>query len=173
MRTQTQKTQDSAKAEPVKSSCDSTPQNSHPVLQLQQKYGNQTVQRLLKSMHIQTKFTIGAPNDNYEQEADRVVDQVIGAPQEVSSGCMPEAIVKRQTEVNGKHYKPILSMAKFPQLRQTSNPALTASKASASRLIPSVAPSNRASVMISAMFECIRTVQQQTLLNLSMPLLLR
>ena len=63
MRTQTQKTQQSAKADPVSSSRFSTPQYSHPVLKLQQQIGNQAVQRLIQSRRIQAKLTIGRPDD--------------------------------------------------------------------------------------------------------------
>ncbi len=46
------------------------------VLQLQQLYGNTYVQRLLNSTAIQAKLTVNAPNDVYEQEADRVAEAV-------------------------------------------------------------------------------------------------
>lgn len=98
MRTQTSKTQDSAKANPVSSQRSTAPQYSHPVIQLQQKIGNQAVQRLLQSRHIQAKLTIGAPNDKYEQEADRVADQVMR---------MPEPKVQRQTEPEEEEEEPI------------------------------------------------------------------
>lgn len=42
--------------------------------------GNQGVQRLLKSEVIQAKLTIGRPGDIYEQEADKVAEQVMGMP---------------------------------------------------------------------------------------------
>ena len=44
---------------------------------LQRAIGNQAVQSLFKSGHIYPKLKIGAPNDIYEQEADRVADQVM------------------------------------------------------------------------------------------------
>ena len=93
-----QRVQERSNANSVSSQRSPTPQYSHPVLKLQQQIGNQAVQRLLKSRHIQAKLTIGAPNDKYEQEADRVADQVMHAPLGVSLGCMPEASVKRQPE---------------------------------------------------------------------------
>jgi len=43
--------------------------------------GNQVVQRLFKSNAIQAKLRIGQPNDIYEQEADRVAEQVIRMPE--------------------------------------------------------------------------------------------
>lgn len=44
------------------------------------RVGNQTLQRLLRSNFLQAKLTIGHPNDVYEQEADRVADQVMRMP---------------------------------------------------------------------------------------------
>jgi outer membrane protein OmpA-like peptidoglycan-associated protein len=42
--------------------------------------GNKAVERLLKSHVIQAKLTIGQPGDVYEQEADRVAEQVMRMP---------------------------------------------------------------------------------------------
>jgi len=49
--------------------------------------GNQAVQRLIKSGALQAKLKIGQPGDRYEQEADRVAEQVMQ---------MPEPRVQRQ-----------------------------------------------------------------------------
>jgi len=49
------------------------------VLQLQQTYGNRYVQRLLNSRVVQAKLNVSAPNDIYEQEADRVAKAVTKA----------------------------------------------------------------------------------------------
>jgi hypothetical protein len=48
---------------------------SHPLLRLQQVIGNQMVGRLL-----QPKLNIGQPHDAYEQEADRLAEQVLRPP---------------------------------------------------------------------------------------------
>ncbi len=61
----------------------------HPLLNLQQTLGNQAVQRMLSSSLIQTKLTVGEPGDQYEQQADRVADQVMR---------MPEPELQRQHE---------------------------------------------------------------------------
>jgi hypothetical protein len=52
----------------------------HPILQLQQDIGNRAIQRLLASRGsmLQRRLTVGAANDPYEQEADRVARQVMG-----------------------------------------------------------------------------------------------
>jgi hypothetical protein len=57
------------------------------ILQLQRTAGNQAVQRLIKSGALQAKLKISQPNDVYEQEADRVAEQVMR---------MPEPIMQRQ-----------------------------------------------------------------------------
>ena len=57
------------------------------LLALQQTHGNQYVQRVVTG--IQAKLKIGQPGDIYEQEADRVAEQVMQ---------MPEPQVQRQVE---------------------------------------------------------------------------
>jgi hypothetical protein len=47
------------------------------LLAMQQSMGNRAVQRLLSSQAIQAKLTVGSVNDPYEQEADRVAQQVM------------------------------------------------------------------------------------------------
>jgi predicted secreted Zn-dependent protease len=59
------------------------------ILSLQRTIGNQAVQRLFNSGVIQAKLKIGQPNDIYEQEADRVAEQVMR---------MPEPRLQRQAE---------------------------------------------------------------------------
>lgn len=62
--------------------------SSHPIsspvdqiLSLQKTVGNQAVQKLFRSGAIQAKKRCGQPGDKYEQEADRVADQVMRMPQ--------------------------------------------------------------------------------------------
>lgn len=57
------------------------------ILSLQRTVGNRAVERLIKSGALQAKLRIGLPGDIYEQEADRVAEQVIMMPQ-VSKGTM-------------------------------------------------------------------------------------
>ena len=71
---------------------DSSRSTSSPIdhiLSLQKTIGNQAVQKLFKSGVIQAKLRIGQPNDIYEQEADRVAEQVMR---------MPEPQVQQQPE---------------------------------------------------------------------------
>lgn len=79
---------------------------THPVLQLQRTIGNQGVLRLLESQRIQPKCACGGgcprcqqanlkisqPGDRYEQEADRLADQVMR---------MSDSQVQRQKEGEG------------------------------------------------------------------------
>ncbi|KCZ70540.1 hypothetical protein ANME2D_02560 [Candidatus Methanoperedens nitroreducens] len=51
------------------------------ILFLQRTIGNQVVSKLIKSGALQAKLRIGAPGDIYEQEADRVAEQVMRMPE--------------------------------------------------------------------------------------------
>jgi hypothetical protein len=56
------------------------------ILFLQRTIGNKVVERLIESGALQAKLRIGAPGDVYEQEADRVAEQVMRMPEpEVTS----------------------------------------------------------------------------------------
>jgi hypothetical protein len=59
----------------------STGSLAHRILFLQRTIGNKAVQRLFKSGIIQAKLRISEPGDIYEQEADRVADQVMRMPE--------------------------------------------------------------------------------------------
>ena len=52
-----------------------------PYLTQRSEWGNQAMQRLLRSRAIQAKLKINAPGDKYEQEADRVADEVMRMPE--------------------------------------------------------------------------------------------
>jgi len=51
------------------------------ILFLQRTAGNQAVSRLIRSGALQAKLKIGQPGDVYEQEADRVADEVMRMPE--------------------------------------------------------------------------------------------
>ena len=51
------------------------------ILYLQRTIGNQAVQRLIKSGALQAKLKVGQPGNKYEQEADRVADEVMRMPE--------------------------------------------------------------------------------------------
>jgi len=52
-----------------------TAQRAPVLLALQRTHGNQYVQRVVAG--IQAKLVVGQPGDGYEQEADRVAEQVL------------------------------------------------------------------------------------------------
>jgi hypothetical protein len=49
----------------------------HPLLELQRSVGNQAVQRLIRSPFIQARLQVSTPEDQSEQQADRVADSVM------------------------------------------------------------------------------------------------
>ena len=49
----------------------------NPDITLQSAWGNQALQRMLRTQTIQAKLKINKPGDKYEQEADRVADEVM------------------------------------------------------------------------------------------------
>ncbi len=51
---------------------------------------------------IQPKLTIGQPNDIYEQEADRVADQVMRMPEDPAISHQPSAVGKLSKSVQTK-----------------------------------------------------------------------
>ncbi|MDD1744616.1 MAG: DUF4157 domain-containing protein [Candidatus Methanoperedens sp.] len=53
------------------------------ILFLQRTIGNRAVERLIRSGVLQAKLRIGQPGDKYEQEADRVAEQVMKIPEPV------------------------------------------------------------------------------------------
>lgn len=66
------------------------------ILFLQRTIGNQTVGRLIKSWALHAKLRIGQPGDIYEQEADRVAEQVLRMPEpKAVSGKTPDNPVQR------------------------------------------------------------------------------
>jgi hypothetical protein len=71
----------SQRRKPKGASSSATPYEQ--VIHLQSTIGNQAVQRLMKTGILQTKLRLGQPNDIYEQEADRVADQVMRMPESV------------------------------------------------------------------------------------------
>jgi hypothetical protein len=51
------------------------------VVQMQNRYGNRAVTRLLSSHTVQAKLEVGPADDHYEQEADRVAQTVMRMPE--------------------------------------------------------------------------------------------
>lgn len=91
-----QKCSSSCKQKP---SFDSSGSLADRILQLQRTAGNQAVQRLIKSGVLQAKLTINEPGDIYEQEADRVADQVMR---------MPDPILQKQDKPEDEEEEKII-----------------------------------------------------------------
>ncbi len=70
----------SSDSDPVQSPSRRSQSAEHPLLHLQRSIGNQAVQRLMRSRHLQAKLQVGEPDDELEQEADRVAATVMRAP---------------------------------------------------------------------------------------------
>ena len=73
--------------------------NPRVVMHLQRTAGNRAVMRLLKQHSIQPKLTVGAADDSYEQEADRVAGQVLAMPASPApaSTTPPSPAVQRES----------------------------------------------------------------------------
>ncbi len=54
---------------------------ARPIIDLQRTTGNQAVQHLLRARAIQPQLAISQPGDIYEQEADRVADELMRLPE--------------------------------------------------------------------------------------------
>ena len=92
----TSQTRTSDYSQPVNSSIDR-------ILFLQRTAGNQAVGRLIKSGALHAKLTIGQPDDIYEQEADRVADQVMRML-EPTAAAQPEVDEdKPKPDIQTKH----------------------------------------------------------------------
>ena len=69
---------------------------------LQRTVGNREVERLLKSGVIQAKLKVNEPGDVYEQEADRIADQVLAAATHVPVGGAPPHIQRFTGQPTGQ-----------------------------------------------------------------------
>jgi hypothetical protein len=68
----------------------------HPILRLQRAAGNQAVGRF-----IQTKLRVSQPGDIYEQEADRIADQVMSTPAHSTISSAPPRIQRFSGQPTG------------------------------------------------------------------------
>ncbi|MCE8427120.1 MAG: hypothetical protein J5U19_01845 [Candidatus Methanoperedens sp.] len=72
------------------------------ILFLQRTIGNQAVGRLLKSGALQAKLRIGQPGDIYEQEADRMAEQVMTTSAHLTSSSAPAGIQRISGKLNAQ-----------------------------------------------------------------------
>ena len=70
--------------------------SSHP------KMGNQAAQRLLRDGVIQAKLTVNQPGDKFEQEADRVAEQVLARPEQADMSSAPPRIQRYTGQPTGQ-----------------------------------------------------------------------
>jgi len=75
-------------------------------LRLQQLYGNQFVQRVIAQHAVQAKLEIGQPGDIYEQEADRIAEQVMKMT-EPPVQRQPQEEEERKEEEEPLYTKPV------------------------------------------------------------------
>src|SRR5271157_1555758 len=91
-----------------------SPLSSQPQLaRLHRTYGNQAVLRMLSrsAPTIQTKLTVNQPGDQYEQEADRVAEQVMRMPEPARATAGAGNVLQRKcadcTEEEEKVGRPV------------------------------------------------------------------
>ncbi|NIM16380.1 MAG: DUF4157 domain-containing protein [Candidatus Aminicenantes bacterium] len=94
------------------------------ILHLQRTIGNQAVTRLIQSGTIQTKLTIGTPNDIYEQEADRVAQQVMRISEPMCPKCIEEEedFVQTKLEAGQSSHQDVISMTQIHSINCPGRP---------------------------------------------------
>jgi hypothetical protein len=79
------------------------------VLYLQRTIGNRAVTRLIEAGVLQARLRVGAPNDIYEQEAERIADRVMGMTAAENPG------IRRQTEEEEEEITPLVQRQVEPE----------------------------------------------------------
>ena len=91
------------------------PGGLHPILQLQRMLGNRRVAQLIqakrltpegKIIGLQRKLTVGAADDQYEQEADRVARQVLNTSDAVAANSMQRAMSPEEDKDDAANQAP-------------------------------------------------------------------
>ena len=89
------------------------------ILFLQRTIGNQAVQRLIKSGALQAKLRINQPGDIYEQEADKVSEQVMRMPlNPEDKGCERKRNCPKYAQIRRRPWEDMLRIQ-----RDSGNPA--------------------------------------------------
>ena len=108
------------------------------VLNLQRTIGNRAVMKLIESGKLQAKLKIGRSNDRYEQEADRVADQVMRMPdtsvQRECSGCEEEI----QTKLFAVHRTPLVQLQAMEDEEKEEHLQVKESRGSTNNIAPSI-----------------------------------
>ena len=112
-------------------SAQSFPGGLHPILQLQRMLGNRRVAQLIqakrltpegKIIGLQRKLTVGAADDQYEQEADRVARQVMNTSDAVAAHSMQRAMSPEEDKDQMLQTKPLAaSITPFVQRQMVHN----------------------------------------------------
>ena len=103
------------------------------ILFLQRTIGNQAVQRLIKSGTLQAKLRIGQPGDVYEQEADRVADEVMLMPEPepgVQRQVKPEEEERLQSKPLANQITPLVQVQRQEELEEEEEEVLQTRKIS-------------------------------------------
>ena len=105
----------------------------HPIARLQWTLGNRNVAKLIqakrltpdgKIIGLPRKLTVGAADDQYEQEADRVARQVMSMPNAVASHTVHHAISPKEDQEQTLQTKPLAaSITPFVQRQVVHNEA--------------------------------------------------
>ena len=103
----------------------------HPIPQLQRTLGNRNVAKLIqakrltpegKIIGLQRKLTVGAADDQYEQEADRVARQVMSTPDAVAANSVQRAVSPEEDKDKMLQTKPLAaSITPFVQREMVNN----------------------------------------------------
>src|SRR4029434_11216380 len=72
------------------------------IYSLQRTVGNREVERLLKSGVIQAKLKVNEPGDIYEQEANRIADEVMATPAHPTVSGAPLRIQRFSGQSHGQ-----------------------------------------------------------------------
>ena len=106
----------------------------YPIPQLQRTLGNRSVAQLIQAKQLtpegkiigfQRKLTVGAADDQYEQEADCVARQVMNTPDAVASNSMQRAMSPEEDKDQMLQTKPLVaSITPFVQREMVNNEKL-------------------------------------------------
>jgi hypothetical protein len=134
---QEEKESGTRKRPPSRAVADQSASMSASPLNLQRKLGSRLVSQLLRSSSIQAKLTIGEPGDQYEQEADRVAEQVMRMPAPDVQSKQPVQIQRACSRCEEKVHRQAMDGEEKFQTTEISKGASSLSR----QALPGAAPS--------------------------------